>query len=414
MLTSSNLEADILTNLKNVFSRHFPEHTPAVFASAPGRVELAGNHTDHQGGLVISGAIDLRCYGLAALNGTDEIRVVMEGFGEACINLNEPDALEPHEDERGTSVALIRGMAAEFVQAGGALRGFNMVTRSDIPAGCGVSSSAAFEMLMGTAIQALCAHADGEAPWTDPVALALAGMRAERAFFGKPCGAQDQLASALGGVVAMDFSANPPHAQRLALDTQALGHALVLIDTLVDHSLHADEFAAIPQEMHQVARHFGRETLGEVDPSDFLMRLDEVRSQLSDRHALRALHFFSENSRVAQQRQALENGDFQEFLTHVRLSGASSAQFLQNVSPASGLLQPKGQASMVVLALCAQLLGTRGAWRIHGGGFGGSVLAFVPVEEATQFVCSINSCLGYAACRILNISPQGTWAKQVD
>lgn len=403
----------MFNKLQTAFAKHFPECAPSVLASAPGRVELAGNHTDHQGGLVISGAIDLRCWGLAGLNGTNQIRLAMDGFGEAVLDLDEPNALEPRESERGTSLALVRGMAAELVRAGGALRGFSMTTCSDIPAGCGVSSSAAFEMLVGSVIQALCAD-EGEGAWPGPIDLALAGMHAERAYFGKPCGAQDQIASACGNAVAMDFSSNPPHVQRLGFDADACSHALCLIDSQADHSLYTDEFAAIPEEMQQVARLFGHEALGAVSPADFLMGIDRVRTQLSDRHALRALHFFAETNRVALQREALESGNFGAFLEHVRLSGASSAQFLQNVSPEANRTAPGGQPAMVILALCAQLLGTRGAWRIHGGGFGGSVLAFVPQEEATQFVCSMNACLGYNACRLLNISSQGAWAQRID
>lgn len=405
--------SEVLNNLKAVFAARFADrkHGGFVLASAPGRVELAGNHTDHQGGLVISGAIDLRAWGLAAPNGTDEIRLIMEGFGEARLDLSAPNALDPHEDEFGTSLAIARGMAAEFAKAGGEPRGFDMVTRSDIPAGCGVSSSAAFEMLIGCTLREMF---DTDDLWQDSVTLALAGMRAERAFFGKPCGAQDQIASACGNAVAMDFSCEPPHVQRLDFDANACGHALCLIDSHCDHSLYTDEFAAIPQEMREAARHFGCETLGEVNPTDFLMRLDDVRTQLSDRHALRALHFFAETSRVAHQRVALESDAFEDFLTQVRLSGASSAQFLQSVSPEADRLEPKGQPAMVILALCAQLLGARGAWRIHGGGFGGSVLAFVPEQEATQFTCSMNACLGYAACRLLRISSEGAWARKVD
>lgn len=419
----------MLNSLRNSFIDRFGNPTSSfVFASAPGRVELAGNHTDHQGGLVISGAIDLRCWGLATLNGTSQIRLAMEDFGEASFDLNEAGALEPRECEQGTSLSLVRGMAAQFAQAGGTLRGFDMVTCSDIPAGCGVSSSAAFEMLIGTVLQALDTQTDekptSEAsqpeaaainqPWSDPIALALAGMQAERTFFGKPCGAQDQIASACGNVVAMDFSCNPPLVKRLGFDANDCDYALCLIDSQADHSRYTSEFADITNEMHQVAALFGCDMLGKVDVERFLANLGKIRSQLSDRHALRALHFFSETNRVAQQRQALECNDFEAFLERVRLSGSSSAQFLQNVSPEEGKLEPNGQPAMVILALCAHLLKTQGAWRIHGGGFGGSVLAFVPREQAAQFAKHMNECLGYDACRTLSISEQGVWAEQVD
>lgn len=379
-----------------------PAQGSFVFASAPGRLELAGNHTDHQGGRVISAALDARAYALAALNGGDEVRLSMEGFGQACIDLSDADWMQPLEAERGTPAAIARGMLAAFAQRGGAgssaVAGFDVVTSSDIPVGYGVSSSAAFEMLMGACVEGLFGCGEAASFGQDArVRLALDGMEVERAYFGKMSGAQDQITSAVGGVVAMDFAAKVPQVRRLAFDAGACAYVPCLIDTRCDHSLCNDEYDAVPGDMFEVARLFNCERLADVGFEAFMGGISEVRLQLGDAKALRAMHFFAETQRVCWQGECLERADFEGFLAYTRLSGASSAQYLANVSPrgdGSGHQQP----AMVTLALCAQLLGERGAWRIHGGGFGGSVLAFVPREELPAFTQGMNAVLGYDAC----------------
>ncbi len=398
--------------LRGLFAAHFGETSgPFVLASAPGRVELAGNHTDHQGGRTLSAAIGQRAHALAAPNGSDAIRVFMDGFGEGVVRLAELDA---RARERGGSLALVRGMAAAYAQAGGELRGFDMVTCSDIPVGCGVSSSAAFEMLMGVTVRAVCEPTPKAA--FDPVALALQGQWAEDVYFGKPTGAQDQLASACGGVVALDFADEVPRVEPVVFDLAACGYEAFLVDSRCDHSRHTDEFNAIPADMFAVARHFGCERLEDVPYDAFLGQLADARSALGDRAVLRALHYFEETRRVQAQQRALEAGDFAEFLRLVRASGASSAQFLQNVSPrgdGSGADQP----AAVVLALCASLLDGAGdgagACRIHGGGFGGSVLAFVPNGRVAAFRARLDKLLGYEACLPVKISPQGACAERI-
>ena len=403
-------EEEALECLKGRFANRFGDMGGRgfAFASAPGRVELAGNHTDHQGGRTISTAIDRQMFALAAPNGEDVIRVSMEGFGEAAIDVGD---LEPRAEERGSSAALVRGMAAAYVRAGGELRGFDAVTCSDIPAGCGVSSSAAFEMLTGLLIRALC-DPEGLDPRRSLVRLALDGSWAEDVHFGKPTGAQDQLASAFGGIVALDFAGAEPRVSPVAFEVRASGHALFLVDSRCDHSRYTDEFVAVPADMFAVAKRFGRERLEDVPCEAFLEDLAGVRAELGDRAALRALHYFEETRRVAAQRRALEEGDFPAFLALVRQSGMSSAQFLQNVSPradASGAEQP----AMVVLALCAHLLGERGAYRIHGGGFGGSVLAFVPNAETEAFRARMDALLGFEACLPVAVGAPGACARRI-
>ena len=384
--------------------------TPRAFATAPGRMELAGNHTDHQGGCVISSAIDSRMYAFVRANGTACARVVMEGFGQAQLDLTDPSWAAPVSGECGTSKALVRGMMAQLCARGVELCGFDMAVVSDVPAGFGVSSSAAFEVLVGASLQTLFVPGSVEGGvLADPVALALAGVEAERAYFGKPCGAQDQIACAVGGVLHMDFSSGAPRVESLTCNFANSGHVACLIDSACDHARYNDQFALIPGEMRAVAEALGADLLGNVEPAVFRAQLPRLRVELGDRPVLRALHYFDENRRVALQRSALEAGCYGRFFDLVNQSGNSSAQFLQNVTP-----QPvdarASQDAAVVLALCEHVLAGRGAARIHGGGFGGSVLAFVPAVDAAEFSASMNAALGYDACRTVKPGAPGVRA----
>lgn len=391
-----------------------------VLASAPGRMEVAGNHVDHQGGRVISAAIGERTWGLAAVNGLSRIRAVMEGFGTVEVDLSDPAWAAPHPVEALSSGALVRGMAAVFEARGGMVRGFDIVTCSEVPPGRGLSSSAAFEVMLGAALEGLFgpgpfagdAEGAGELVPLSPAAVALAAVECEQRYFGKPCGAQDQLASACGGVVTIDFALEVPCVSPVALDAAAEGYRIVLVDSRQDHSLHQDEFAAIPADMRMVANLLGVPRLGDVPVQTLLDRLQQVRTELGDCRAMRALHYYDEVERVNSQIAALADGDFALFLKDVRLSGASSAQFLQNVSPRDAGSEAR-QPAMVIQSLAAHLLGERGAWRIHGGGFGGAVLAFVPAGEADGFIAAMDSLLGYDACREVTIGGDGVQARRL-
>ena len=419
-------------HLRGLFEEIFGaprEGTSFVLASAPGRMEVAGNHVDHQGGRVISAAIGERTWGLAAENGLGRIRAVMEGFGTDEVDLSDPSWAAPHPVEALSSAAMVRGMAALFEARGGAVRGFDIVTCSDVPPGCGLSSSAAFEVMLGAALEGLfgpgpfaVSAVDAGAPAgdsaasgdvaLDAAAVALAAVECEQRYFGKPCGAQDQLASACGGVVAIDFGPAVPAVEAVRLDAAARGFGIVLIDSRQDHSQHNDEFAAIPADMGRVARLLGVDRLGDGSVDELLDRLGAVRATLGDQCALRALHYYDEVARVNAQRAALERDDFATFLGLVRASGVSSAQFLQNVSlrgPGTGGCQP----AMLIQGLCAHWLGDQGAWRIHGGGFGGAVLAFVPLGEVDDFVAAMDAALGYEACRTVVVGGAGAWARRL-
>ncbi len=416
-------------HLRGLFEEIFGaprEGASFVEASAPGRVEVAGNHVDHQGGRVISAAIGERTWGLAAENGLGCIRAVMEGFGTDEVDLSDPSWAAPHPVEALSSAAMVRGMAALFEARGGAVRGFDIVTCSDVPPGCGLSSSAAFEVMLGAALEGLFGPGPFAAPATDApagnaatgeipldaAAVALAAVECEQRYFGKPCGAQDQLASACGGVVTIDFAPKVPVVEPVSLNAAAEGYRIVLVDSRQDHSLHQDEFAAIPADMRMVANLLGVPRLGDAPVDTLLAQLQRVRTELGDRRAMRALHYYDEVARVNAQRVALAAGDFGLFLREVRLSGASSAQFLQNVSLRDAGSETR-QPAMVIQSLAAHLLGERGAWRIHGGGFGGSVLVFVPSAETAGFMEAMDGLLGYAACREVNLGAPGVRARRL-
>lgn len=394
--------------------------TIGIFASAPGRIELAGNHVDHQGGKTISAAFDKRCYALARSNNTSLIHMAFSGFGSGEIDLSDETWDQPREDEKETSVGLVRGMVAGCAHRGCKVGGFDLVTYSDIPVGCGVSSSAAFEVCVGGCLSALF---DSTGDHTiegvdrptflhqcmlDPSVIARDAVEAEQKYFGKPCGAQDQTASAYGAVLCLDFQSDPPHVQQLPYPLESAGYVACLIDSQCSHALFTSDFAAIPEEMNEVAHYFGAARLHEVNEQTFLDELPAIRAQLGDRPVLRALHYYNEVRRVDKQVQALRAHDVCTFLQNVLYSGASSAQYLQNVE----LPKSDKQTLLMIMALCDTLLEGRGAWRIHGGGFGGSVIAFVPNDEVDTFCASINRALGFkqedeSACMVVHIGGAG-------
>ncbi len=397
--------------------------TIGIFASAPGRIELAGNHVDHQGGKTISAAFDKRCYALARSNNTSLIHMAFSGFGSGEIDLSDETWDQPREDEKETSVGLVRGMIAGCAHRGCKVGGFDLVTYSDIPVGCGVSSSTAFEVCVGGCLSALFDStgdhvAEGADRPTflhqcmlDPSVIARDAVEAEQKYFGKPCGAQDQTASAYGAVLCLDFQSDPPHVQQLPYPLESAGYVACLVDSQCSHALFTSDFAAIPEEMNEVAHYFGAARLHEVNEQTFLDELPAIRAQLGDRPVLRALHYYNEVRRVDKQVQALRAHDVCTFLQNVLYSGASSAQYLQNVE----LPKSDKQTLLIIMALCDTLLEGRGAWRIHGGGFGGSVIAFVPNDEVDTFCASINRALGFkqedeSACMVVHIGGAGVEA----
>ena len=370
---------------------------PTSYFSAPGRTEIGGNHTDHQRGRVLAAAVNLDTIAAVRPNGTDTIRILSKGYPMCEVNVTE---LEPVASEINSTPALVRGVAARFAQMGCHIGGFDAYCESTVLPGSGLSSSAAFEVLIGTIINNLFYDNKATAP-----EVAQIGQYAENVFFGKPCGLMDQTASAVGNLVTIDFfEKENPVIKPVSFDFAACGHALCIIDTGADHADLTDEYAAVPGEMKAVAAYFGKEVLTQMDEADFYAAIPEVRKACGDRAVMRAIHFYQENARVPKQVAALENGDFEAFLGLVKQSGYSSYMYLQNVIPA-GYKQHQDVA--VALGLCEHYLCGRGAYRVHGGGFAGTVQAFVPMDLLDSFRAGIDAALGEGACHVLSIRPQG-------
>ncbi len=368
----------------------------AVF-SAPGRTEIGGNHTDHQHGRVLAGSIDLDIIAVAAPNGEGVIRLKSEGFPMDVVEL---DDLEIHPEEYNRSVSILRGIAAWFARQGCRLEGFNAYTVSNVFKGSGLSSSAALEVLLGNIFNSL--FHDGKCT---PVQLAQIGQYAENVYFGKPSGLLDQMGSSMGGMVTIDFQDNDhPVVEKIDFDFASAGHALCIIDSGADHADLTDEYAAVPGELKKVCAHFGKSVLREVPEADFYAALPALRRECGDRAVLRAIHIYDENRRVQEQIAALRRNDFPAFLAQVRLSGLSSWRYLQNVVPAG---YKEHQEVAVALAAAERLLNGRGACRVHGGGFAGTIQAFVPLDMLEGFKSGMEQVLGDGRCHVLSVRSVG-------
>ena len=370
---------------------------PERYFSAPGRTEIGGNHTDHQRGRVLAAAVNLDTRAAVRVNGTGTIRILSKGYPMCQVDLAE---LTPVESEINSTPALIRGVAARFAQLGCQVRGFDAYCESTVLPGSGLSSSAAYEVLIGTIINGL--FFDGTVSQPE---IAQIGQYAENVFFGKPCGLMDQMASAIGNLVTIDFfDKDHPIIEPVDFDFASCGHALCIIDSQASHADLTDEYAAIPGELKAVCAHFGKDVLSQIPETDFYAQIPALRKECGDRAVLRAIHFYQENARVPQQVAALKAGDFDAFLTLVKQSGYSSYMYLQNVIPAG---YKAHQDVAVSLALCEHYLNGRGAYRVHGGGFAGTVQAFVPFDLLDAFKAGIDAVLGDGACHVLSIRPQG-------
>ena len=365
--------------------------------SAPGRTEICGNHTDHQRGAVLAAAVNLETVADVTLNGSNMIRIFSQGYDPVEIDLTD---LTVHPQEANTTSALVRGVAAEFARRGAVLQGFDASVRSTVLPGSGLSSSAAFEVLMGTVINEM--FYEGK---LSPVEIAQVGQYAENVYFGKPCGLMDQTASSVGNLVFIDFE-DPecPRVERIDFDFAGADHALCIIDSGADHADLTDEYAAIPGELKAVCRFFGKDVLREIPEELFYEKLPQLRGTVPDRGILRAIHFYQENKRVYRQVEALKQGDFDTFLQLTKESGRSSWMYLQNITPTGAVAH---QDVALALALCDTLLKGRGAYRVHGGGFAGTVQAFVPMDMLEEFKSGMERVLGEGSCHVLQIRPQG-------
>ena len=373
-----------------------PGERLAVF-SAPGRTEIGGNHTDHQHGRVLAGSVDLDVIAAVAPSGDRTIRVQSEGFPMAQVDL---DQLEARPEEVNTSVSIIRGIAAWFQRQGCRLEGFSAYVTSNVLKGSGLSSSAAFEVLVGNIINSL--FFDGRCT---PIQLAQIGQYAENVYFGKPSGLLDQMGSSVGGMVTIDFADNDhPVVEKIDFDFASAGHALCIIDSGADHADLTDEYSAVPGELKKICARFGKGVLREVPEADFFAALPELRRECGDRAVLRAVHIYDENRRVSGQVEALRRGDFDTFLMYIRDSGLSSWRYLQNVTPAG---YTEHQDVALALALAERILNGRGACRVHGGGFAGTIQAVVPLDMLEGFKAEMERVMGAGRCHVLSIRPVG-------
>lgn len=380
------------------FEKTFGTAAEDIF-SAPGRTELGGNHTDHQHGHVLAAGVDLDILAAVKANRSGIVRVLSAGYPMMEVDLSQR---EPRAGEENTSLALIRGVAAGLRKKGCPLEGVGLDAYliSNVPGGSGLSSSAAFEVLMGTIYNEL--FHDGRC---SAVELAQIGQYAENVYFDKPCGLMDQTASSVGGVVAIDF-ADPaqPVVEQVEVDLAAYGYALCIVNSWAGHADLTSEYAAITDELKAVCAHFGKQVLREVPEADFLAAVPQLRKEAGDRAVLRAIHFYQEDRRAVEEARALKEGRLEDFLELVRQSGESSACYLQNVIPTG---QVKEQAMMVTIALARRYLEGRGAVRVHGGGFGGTVQAFVPLDMLEEWKGAMENVLGPGSCHVVTIRPVG-------
>lgn len=371
-------------------------HGDIAIFSAPGRTEIGGNHTDHQHGCVLAGAINLDAIGVVGKSDR-YIKILSDAFDIAAIDVTD---VTMRENEKGTSEGLVRGVLNGFKQRGYQVGGFNAYLTSDVLIGAGMSSSAAFEVLIGTILSHL--YQGGQ---VDPIEIAKIGQYAENVYFGKPCGLMDQCASSVGGLVNIDF-ADPasPIVRKVEVDFSTFEHALCILDTKGSHADLTPDYAAVPAEMKAVAAYFGQEVLRDVKEAEFYAALSEVRAACHDRAVLRAIHFFEENQRVAKQVESLSQGDFAAFKYWIAQSGKSSFEYLQNVySPR----HPEAQGVSLALALSEKSLGMHGVCRVHGGGFAGTIQAFVENQWVKQYQEEMEGYFGKGTCHVLKMRKEG-------
>ena len=364
--------------------------------SAPGRTEIGGNHTDHQHGKVLAASINLDSIGIVSKNDNGIIKVVSDEFDIAPIDLND---LSLKDEEQGTSIALIKGVMHYLKNKGYNIGGFNGYITSDVLVGAGMSSSAAFETIIGTIISGLYNEMK-----ISPVEIAKAGQYAENIYFGKPCGLMDQMASSVGSIIYIDFKEANPYIEKIDVDFSQYEHSLCIVDTLGSHADLTDEYAAIPTEMKTVSDYFNVSVLSELDEQLFYDQLSGLKDTMSHRALLRTIHLFEENKRVVEEVNALKANDFNTFKNVVKASGDSSFKYLQNVYTNKNV---HVQNVSLALALTEKFLNHQGVCRVHGGGFAGTIQAFVPNDIVLDYKAFIEGILGKGTCHILKIRKYG-------
>ena len=387
------------TEVMNGFEKTFgvKEDTLAALCSAPGRTEICGNHTDHQHGHVLAAAVNLDFLACVSPNGTQTVHFQSEGWPMTTVDLSD---LKQQEAEKETTASLVRGVMAELAKAGYTIGGFDMYAVSNVLPGSGLSSSAACEILLGVAGNHLFCQDE-----LDAVTLAKIGQKAENQYFGKPSGLMDQTASSVGDAVAIDFAdPSAPIVRSVTANMEELGLALCIVDCGADHAALTGEYASIPREMERVAAFFGKKVLREVQEEEVLKAMPQLRRAVGDRAVLRALHFYADDRRAVEEADALERRDRDAFLQLVKESGRSSWELLQNITPAGAV---EAQDMAIALEAAEIALNGKGACRVHGGGFAGTIQAFVPTESVSEFCERMELMLRKGCCHVLNIRPTG-------
>lgn len=365
--------------------------------SAPGRSEVGGNHTDHQRGQVLACGLNLDVIAIVSKSDDDIIKIVSDDYNIKDINVND---LSKKDSEENTSESLIRGVAKRLKDEGYKVGGFKTFMTSDVLRGSGMSSSAAFEVAIGTIISGLYNNME-----ISPVFIAQASQYAENVYFGKPSGLMDQMASSVGSLVNIDFKdTKNPVIKKVDVDFAKFSHSLCIVDTKGSHADLTPEYAAVPIDMKKVAAYFGKEVLREVDEDKFYANISDIREKVGDRPVVRAMHFFFDHNTVTKEVNALEAGDFEEFKKHISASGNSSFKYLQNVYPASDVAN---QGLSVGLGVSERILGSKGAVRVHGGGFAGTIQAFVPNDMVSEYREEMDKLFGEGSCHVLKVRKYG-------
>ena len=372
---------------------HFHTERPLYLISAPGRTEIIGNHTDHNNGRVLAAAVNLDC--LACVSPRDDMKVCVFSAGYPAIEL-DLNQLDKRDEEEGTSAALVRGVAKGMADRGYKLGGFDAAVTSDVIGGSGLSSSAAYEVMICAVLDALY---NGFV--IDSTTRAQISQYAENAYFGKPSGLMDQMACSTGGLVTIDFKGEPV-VEPLQYNFQEAGYMLVVLNTGGSHDNLTAEYASVREDMQAVAQKMGKQVLRQVRPEELWQNIPELRKSLGERPVLRAMHFMMENKRVSQMVEAIRSKDLASMFKYINASGKSSWMLLQNLYPAG-----KDQPLCLALAMTDVLLRGKGACRVHGGGFAGTTLNFVPVEQVNDFVGQMEAVFGTHSCYVLNVRPEG-------
>jgi galactokinase len=390
-------QASRYIGLLNKFKTLYNKDEAEVFSS-PGRTEIGGNHTDHNFGRVLAGAVNMDNVAVAAKNNSNIVRIESVGYPKFEVDLSK---LSPDKNEYFTSQSLVRGVSARLKELGFAIGGFDAVIDGGVPKGSGLSSSASFEVLIGAIISNL--FNEGK---LDPIQNAIIGQYAENNFFGKPCGLMDQTACSMGGLITIDFEdPSKPIVKKVNFDFVSTGFALVITDTGGNHADLNDEYASLPTDMKAVAAELGKKVLRQVTLEQVVDIAPKIREKVGDRALLRAYHFLGDNQRVVDQVAALEKNDFKSFLNMVIESGYSSYMYNQNIYPVNNVRE---QGVSLALALSEMILKGQGAWRVHGGGFAGTVQAFVPQNLLDKYVSTLEHVYGKGSCHKLFIRQKGS------